>query len=61
MFKLFSFDEQDLKNIQKLQESKVRSRKVVGRGTLVADASEIRKTDIFQDYAERASRLVTAQ
>lgn len=58
MFKLFSFDEQDLKNVQKLRDSKVNSRKVVGRGTLVSDASEIRKTKTFQDYAERASRLV---
>jgi len=60
MFNLFSFNEQDLKNIEKLKESKVRSRKVVGRGTLVADASEIRKTKSFQQNAERAAKLVTA-
>lgn len=60
MFNLFSFNEEDLKNIQKLKESQVRSRKVVGRGTLVADASEIRKTKSFQQNAERAAKLVTA-
>lgn len=60
MFNFFSFNEQDLKNIEKLKESKVRSRKVVGRGTLVADASEIRKTKSFQQNAERAAKLVTA-
>ena len=61
MFKLFSFDEQDLENVRKLQESKLTTRKVVGRGTLVADASEIRKTKTFQDYAERAAQLVAAE
>lgn len=60
MFNLFSFNEQDLKNIEKLKESKVRSRKVVGRGTLVADASEIRKTESFRKNAERAAKLVVA-
>ena len=50
----------DLKNIEKLKESKVRSRKVVGRGTLVADASEIRKTESFRKNAERAAKLVVA-
>jgi len=56
----FAFNEQDLKIIEKLKESKVRSRKVVGRGTLVADASEIRKTKSFQANAERAAKLVAA-
>jgi len=58
MFKLFGFDEQDLENVRKLKESKVPSRRVVGRGTLVADASDIRKTQKFRENAERASKLV---
>lgn len=58
MFKFNSFDEQDLKNVQKLKNSEVNSRKVIGRGTLVSDASEIRKTKTFQEYAARAARLV---
>lgn len=59
MFKLFSFNKQDLENIKKLQSSKVTSRKVIGRSTLVADASEIRKTKTFQENAKRASELAT--
>lgn len=61
MFNLFSFGGQDLSNVKKLQESKVRSRKVIGRGTLVSDASEIRKTETFKKYAEKASELVAAE
>ena len=58
MFKLFRFDEQDLKNVRKLKESDVPSRRVVGRGTLVSDASDIRKTKKFRESAERAAKLV---
>ena len=59
MFKFLSFDEQDLKNVQKLKNSEVSSRRVVGRGTLVADAADIRKTETFKGYIKRASQLIS--
>lgn len=60
MFQLFRFDEHDLKNVRKLKESNVTSHRVVGRGTLVSDASDIRQTEKFRENAERASKLVAA-
>ena len=57
MFKSLTLSEQDLKNIEKLKDSEVSSRRVVGRGTLVADAADIRNTKAFKKYIKRASQL----
>jgi len=59
MFTPFKFNQQDLENIKKLQNSEVKSRKVIGRGTLIADASEIRKSKPFQDNLKKASKIIT--
>tara|TARA_B100000700_G_scaffold331341_1_gene463294 strand:+ start:6607 stop:6792 length:186 start_codon:yes stop_codon:yes gene_type:complete len=61
MFTPFKFNQQDLENIKKLQNSEVKSRKVIGRGTLIADASEIRKSKPFQKYLKKIKTILNNQ
>lgn len=58
MFTPFWFDKEDMKNVLKLQKSKLKSRKVVGRGTLIADAREIRSSQGFKNNLELMSKII---
>ncbi|GLR69462.1 hypothetical protein [Agaribacter marinus] len=55
----FDFDDQQKAVISKLNENPIKSRRVIGRGTLTSDASEIRSTEKFQAYMDRASKFVS--
>lgn len=57
--KFLSVDEQEL--VKALKDNKLKTRQIVGRGTLVVDANEVRKTKKFQDYADKASQIIGSQ
>ena len=59
LLNLFSFNEQQEEIAARLKAENLRSLRVVGRGTILADAREIRSSQKFKDYAQRASGLVS--
>jgi len=54
-----STDDQRVLNV--LNSSTITSRKVVGRGTLTVNVSEITGSEKFKEYSDKASAIVSSQ
>lgn len=52
-------DEQTL--IKALLDNQLNSRRVVGRGTVLVDANEVRATEKYQDMLKKAEKIVSAR
>lgn len=52
------FSENELEVADKLQQSGLKSVQVVGRGTVIAKASDIAKANSFADNVHRAKKIV---
>ena len=49
---------EDQRILDALNSSKVTSKRVIGRGTLTVNVSEITGSDKFKEYSKQASKIV---
>jgi hypothetical protein len=56
-----SLSTEDKEVLAALNASTVTSRKVVGRGTLTVNVSDITGSQKFKDYSEKAAAIVSSQ
>jgi len=56
-----SLSTEDKKVLEALNASKVTSRKVVGRGTLTVNVSDITGSKKFKKYSDKAAEIVFSQ
>ena len=49
---------EDQRILDALNSSKVTSKRVIGRGTLTVNVSEITSSDKFKEYCKQASKIV---
>jgi len=52
-------DEEEI--LKAINNSGLKTMRVMGRGTLVVDAQEVTKTDKFKDYAKQAKSVVAQE
>jgi hypothetical protein len=49
---------EDQRILDALNSSKVTSKRVIGRGTLIVNVSDITSSDKFKEYSKQASNIV---